>query len=315
MRKQSPACAVAYFIFVILAGITMMKILTGMLCKVIVAVADTEHEKIHVSFVKEELLHVMVELNCVELPQSGDVNEIDTQTTHITKELFGQMIVNSRALASFHKIGVDFGGLVAHASYFYEHASVQQPAMKFADFLETLLQLRGTNNATVRDIVGVKKLLRDEVREVKDHMSKVTNVRFLPITIDGIRVLKLVGIDAYRADNTVLKAPTTGLMYCLSKDVEDKDELLTLAWGGTIHGSSDGDGWVKVEHEKNRKKGLASSEVNFYDVLGQLELPSNVPQTKPVTSKPATPPEVFDQFKALNASERAEFMLLLSENI
>merc|ERR1712048_985590 len=39
MRKQNPVCALAYFLFVVLAGITMMRILTGMLCKVIVAVA------------------------------------------------------------------------------------------------------------------------------------------------------------------------------------------------------------------------------------------------------------------------------------
>merc|ERR1739845_228397 len=103
-----------------MGGITMMKILTGMLCKIIVAVGLVEHEKIDLSYVKDELLYVLIDLQVVELPGSNDVDDIETEYIGINKETFAQIILNPRALNILQKIGVDLVGLVNHASHSYE---------------------------------------------------------------------------------------------------------------------------------------------------------------------------------------------------
>lgn len=172
MRKQSPVCAVAYFCFVVLSGITMMKILTGMLCKVIVAVSEAEHEKIHVSFLKDALLYVMVDIGCAEIPAHGQLDDIDVENIRITQEKFAQMILHGRALDALSRIGVDLEGLVAHARHVYGDQEDNKYELPFSTLLEVLLQLRGTNTATVRDIVGLKNFVDESFREVKNHITR-----------------------------------------------------------------------------------------------------------------------------------------------
>merc|ERR1712194_197953 len=51
----------------------------------------------------------------------------------------------------------------------------------FADFVELLLQLRGTNNATVKDIVDLRKFVHNEITKMqekvmeKDYFSRRSN--------------------------------------------------------------------------------------------------------------------------------------------
>ena len=127
-----------------------------------------EHEKIDLSFVKDELLYVLISLGEVELPKSRDVDEIETDEITIKKETFAQLILHPRALDIFNKIGVDCDGLVDHATHIYEKKGNEHLAISFQEFVDSLLELRGANTATVRNIVEVRNLLRDELTELKN---------------------------------------------------------------------------------------------------------------------------------------------------
>mmetsp|Transcript_44699 Transcript_44699/g.127564 ORF Transcript_44699/g.127564 Transcript_44699/m.127564 type:complete len:696 (+) Transcript_44699:121-2208(+) len=50
----------------------------------------------------------------------------------------------------------------------------------------------------------------------------------------------------YRADNSMLRANSRGLRFCLSKRLEDKDPRALLPWGACTCGVDLGDGWLQV---------------------------------------------------------------------
>jgi len=54
----------------------------------------------------------------------------------------------------------------------------------------------------------------------------------------------------YVVTNEELKATSKGLGYRLSKQSEDKDKGVTAAWGSTVKGIDEGDGWLHVAHER-----------------------------------------------------------------
>jgi len=57
----------------------------------------------------------------------------------------------------------------------------------------------------------------------------------------------------YIVDNTLLKAKTIGLAYRLSKKVQDVDIKATAAWGSTVSGVTDGNGWLMVAQQNGER--------------------------------------------------------------
>jgi len=53
----------------------------------------------------------------------------------------------------------------------------------------------------------------------------------------------------YVVTNEELKATSKGLGYRLTKQTDDKDRGVTAAWGSTVKGTDEGDGWLRVAHE------------------------------------------------------------------
>eukprot|EP00927_Polykrikos_kofoidii_P002953 TRINITY_DN11174_c0_g1_i1.p1 TRINITY_DN11174_c0_g1~~TRINITY_DN11174_c0_g1_i1.p1 ORF type:complete len:1416 (+),score=263.14 TRINITY_DN11174_c0_g1_i1:217-4248(+) len=82
-------------------------------------------------------------------------------------------------------------------------------------------------------------------RERGDGWLKVGS-RYLPMVVNGVTVLTPV---LYVVDNSKLHAPTAGLVYRLTKNLEDHDVCATTAhpnWGSHIRGINEGDGWLRV---------------------------------------------------------------------
>lgn len=95
-----------------------------------------------------------------------------------------------------------------------------------------------------------------------------TVMRFLPLNLNGVDVLTLEGNTKYRADNSLFRADTSGLVYRISKKSDDWDrEKEFLTWGNTITGTDEGDGWIRCELRKGIKSvtpahGLQSKDVS-----------------------------------------------------
>merc|ERR1719217_1565562 len=116
--------------------------LIGVLCEVISAVASVEHESLAVMHVMDQIQTI---LSVGGLDKDGD--------GLISKKEFGQMMENVDAARILSGVGVDVFALVELVDYIFE----AQEQLTFGDFMEVVLSLRGSNSATVKDIVDIRR--------------------------------------------------------------------------------------------------------------------------------------------------------------
>jgi len=148
LGKESAVFSGLFFLYVLLTAFTVMNMLIGVLCEVVSAVASTEREEILVTYVKSKVLKVVEEID-----EDGD--------RHITKAEMVGILENASACRALKEVGVDVMSLVDNAdAIFVDVKGRELEQLSFADFMHVVLSLRGTNNATVKDIVELRKSLR-----------------------------------------------------------------------------------------------------------------------------------------------------------
>eukprot|EP00927_Polykrikos_kofoidii_P007814 TRINITY_DN13207_c1_g3_i1.p1 TRINITY_DN13207_c1_g3~~TRINITY_DN13207_c1_g3_i1.p1 ORF type:complete len:870 (-),score=165.18 TRINITY_DN13207_c1_g3_i1:100-2487(-) len=144
-----------FFIFVLLGAVLLMNMLIGVLCEVVSAVASSEREELLVNYVRSRLEKVMA------------IIDEDGGGT-ISRDEFMLILGNMEAMEALHEVGVDVIGLVDFADFIFgdeDDAEEDAPAVELTlpEFMEVILQLRGTNSATVKDIVDLRKFVRTSI--------------------------------------------------------------------------------------------------------------------------------------------------------
>lgn len=175
LGKDALYIAVIFFIFVLIAALTVMNMLIGVLCEVVNAVAATEKEEMLVTYVNTKLQRVVSLLDA----DGGGT---------ISKKEFMQILENMDAVRCLQDVGVDVIGLVDFADFIFEKegSSLMEEEgeeededdgveLDFAKFMDVVLQLRGTNNATVKDIVDLRKFVRNAFFDLHRQMGRVFN--------------------------------------------------------------------------------------------------------------------------------------------
>jgi len=168
--EDSIPCAVLFWLFVLVSTLTVMNMLIGVLCEVVSAVAATEKEALTVTFVNNRMKEI--------------VNSIDKNQNHrISKDEFVEIINDPKARNVLEEVGVDAVGLVDSASSIFKDYERDEKTkeLSFPDFMEAVLQMRGTNSARVKDIVDLRRLVRSEsdritmqVRHFEERMIAAT---------------------------------------------------------------------------------------------------------------------------------------------
>jgi hypothetical protein len=148
--------AIIFVFYLVLASLTVLNMLVGILCDVVSEVSTFEKEEMLLNFVREELVGVLEDIGV--RPDEGG----------ISKDLFEDLLTKEIAIRVLHQVGVDVVGLVDQTDFIFEGGR----ELKFADFFDLILKLRGTNNATVRDMVDLRKLICKEM----DHMNDKVHV-------------------------------------------------------------------------------------------------------------------------------------------
>lgn len=156
--------AIAYLVFILLATITVMNMLIGVLCEVVNTVAAIERERTAVNFVKSKLEHVIRE---IDEDNSGSVS----------RKEFNKVMQCKEALRALTSVGVDVEELTNQAEFMFtdEEDAKKEREQSLPEFLNCVLQFRGTNKATVKDIVDMHKFVKfkvdqsvEELREMRD---------------------------------------------------------------------------------------------------------------------------------------------------
>merc|ERR1712032_961085 len=88
----------------------------------------------------------------------------------INKEDFQYMLQNPRACVALQNVGVDVVGLV---DYIHVLFGDDDETMDFAQFMITVLQLRGSNTATVKDLVDLRKHLTGLMGRIENRLDAV----------------------------------------------------------------------------------------------------------------------------------------------
>lgn len=151
-----------FFVFVLLAFITIMNMLVGVLVEVVGVVATVEKESNQVQAVKMVLVRLLDELDS---EWEGD-GKFDGK---FSQDHFRDLIAGRRAGKMLHEVGVDAVALIDYADFVFR----DQQKLDFADLLDLLLQLRGGNSTKVKDLVELRKFLQVEMRRLEATVSSL----------------------------------------------------------------------------------------------------------------------------------------------
>jgi hypothetical protein len=171
VAEENIFCGILIAVFILLAPLTVMGMLAGVLVEVVGVVSAVEKESMVVGFVREQMQEI---LRAVD----EDGNE------SICLAEFQALVVRPDAARMMSSVGVDVLGLAEYCDFLFKDNS----KISFAAFLDLILQLRGSNNATVKDVIDMRKFLRQELTQTMEHMELTFTSQFAPI----VNELKMV---------------------------------------------------------------------------------------------------------------------------
>merc|ERR1712048_34996 len=115
----------------------------------------------------EQMAVKYVKANLLELLETSGIDE---DANHALSKLEFQTLLLSPATAmAMQNMGVDVVGLVEFGEVLFQ----DDRDLAFADFIRLVLQLRGTNPTTVKDIVDLRKFVMQELGDLEDHLTEI----------------------------------------------------------------------------------------------------------------------------------------------
>eukprot|EP00931_Biecheleriopsis_adriatica_P035842 TRINITY_DN20653_c0_g1_i3.p1 TRINITY_DN20653_c0_g1~~TRINITY_DN20653_c0_g1_i3.p1 ORF type:complete len:853 (+),score=200.10 TRINITY_DN20653_c0_g1_i3:262-2820(+) len=138
--------------FFALVSLTIMYMLLGVLVDVIGAVAQAEKQKLEISYIVENLRE--------ELEALGHKEDMK-----LTEFEFQQLVMEPGVVKVMQEAGVDVAVLADMIDLVWEDATKSSSEMSFPDLVNIVLNMRGTNPATVKDC-------KEQIRVTKTVISK-----------------------------------------------------------------------------------------------------------------------------------------------
>lgn len=146
MGSEHILFAVLMLIFILIASLTVMNMLVGVLVEVVAMVSSLENEAMMVNLVRGKML-AMIEMLGSDVDGDG----------RMSKAEFEELLVQPEAAQFIQGVGVDVVGLVEFSEFIFKDRD-----LSFPEFVEIILALRGSNAATVKDVVDMRKQVMQE---------------------------------------------------------------------------------------------------------------------------------------------------------
>lgn len=151
LQSANVGLLLMFYMFLLLSALTIMNMLIGVICEVVSAVAATEREQMNLAEVRDKIRELML---------VGDANSDNV----ISKAEFMVLLANKTAAAILTGVGVDVFDLVDFADYIFADDARN---LSFADLMNLVLDLRGSNTATVKDIVDLRRFVKQRFSEIE----------------------------------------------------------------------------------------------------------------------------------------------------
>jgi hypothetical protein len=133
---------VLFLLYILLANLTIMNMLIGILCDVVSTVADIENEEFQKVEMEDKLTAVAKRL---DTGGRGTIKEAD----------FVQLLQHSDMTQDLNEMGIDVVSLIDFATFVFQECT----ELTYNDFRHMVFQFRGHKNATTQDVMAVRKQL------------------------------------------------------------------------------------------------------------------------------------------------------------
>lgn len=158
----TPFAGFVMMLFMLIGAYTMLNLLLGVLFEVANGVAEMEKEEMTVSFVMSKM---------GKLVEQIDINNDGL----ISQSEFMQIMIKPEACRLLQEVGVDPVGLLDFADFIFDEGDSREhdpedegKRLSLEEFTEVLLQFRGSNMATIKDMVDLRKFFKQSVRRIID---------------------------------------------------------------------------------------------------------------------------------------------------
>mmetsp|Transcript_68794 Transcript_68794/g.165113 ORF Transcript_68794/g.165113 Transcript_68794/m.165113 type:complete len:728 (-) Transcript_68794:112-2295(-) len=175
IRGEEIVVAIGFVLFICLATFTIMNMLVGVLVEVVGVVAGVERESMLMEYAKVVIADALK-------TASGLEENCDFK---VSRSEFEVLLLKPECFKVIEELGVDCLALVDYCEVIFQE---EQQELDFEAFMEVIMQFRGTNTATVRDMVDLRKFMRQEHKALlatiaaasEDHKSGVKKKRTPP---------------------------------------------------------------------------------------------------------------------------------------
>jgi hypothetical protein len=159
VKADSYLVLVLVLIFIQLSALCILNMLIGVLCDVIGAVAQTENEEM-----RQESVKKLMESVVIDLDENGDGK--------ISKVEFQGLIRNPGVLKVLDDVGVNPYTLLEFADMFFvkDGGFID---LEFDEFSDMVLELRESNNATVKDVMTLWRQMSPKIGGLHHQLEKL----------------------------------------------------------------------------------------------------------------------------------------------
>jgi len=164
IRAESPVVLCIVMVFIGLSAMTVMNMLIGVLCTVVDEVSLSEKEALAAEEVAHEMRKV---LKTIDADNNGmiSINEMK------------QILEVPAAVQALAKVGVDPVGMMDFAEIFFMDDKGRIIELQFERFMEMVMDLRSSNNATLKDIMNLGKQVNikfdQQKKDVKSELQSL----------------------------------------------------------------------------------------------------------------------------------------------
>lgn len=184
-----------FLIFLMLSALTVMNMLIGVLCEVVSEVADRERQEIMAEMLAARLKSIVEELD-------------DDHDETISYTEFMAIMEKDEAVQGLRDVGIDPVSLMDLTEMFFIKDGVEQQ-LPFKIFMENLLELRGSNQATLKDILNFTtkstKKVSDLTKSIEDIRTKTNEMQQGAKRMEGQMkaLMKHVDLSAHKSDSNL----------------------------------------------------------------------------------------------------------------
>jgi hypothetical protein len=170
------------FFFVLIANITMMGVLAGLLVQTVRTTAEVEKEEGAIRGVSESIDSVWDRITAYDTDGDGRISESE----------LGPMLLDEAFVRTLLKVGVDLDGFFDMSQFIFKQYG---GSLAKKDFKKIILDLRGREQAKVKHHIETRKCIHAWLHDVK-------------LNIIGDLSPKIVPSSAKARDDAVVKTPS-----------------------------------------------------------------------------------------------------------